>query len=136
VDFAVYQLRIKDELVPFQVASSPGRNFFRNAAETRHRGFEVSDQAKLTPAIEVATSYTFSDFVFVDDGNSAQSFEGNKLPGIAPHHLFGRVTMRIKSWQIEPQLEWNSKLYVDDANTESAMNHSYAILHLQWRVAV
>src|SRR5207253_8789132 len=66
----------------------------------------------------------------------AQSFEGNKLPGIAPHHLFGRVTMRIKSWQIEPQLEWNSKLYVDDANTESAMNHSYAILHLQWRVAV
>jgi len=36
-DAALYHMRVRDALVPFQLAEVPGRDFFRNAGRTRRR---------------------------------------------------------------------------------------------------
>lgn len=136
MDAAIYQTRIKDELVSFQTAAAPGRNFFRNAAKTRHRGFEFSARTRLTPALSLATSYTYSDFVYKDDGSAAQRNEGHRLPGIPLHHLFGRATFESHSVSFEPQLEWCSSYFADDANTIAAKNRAYLVANMLGRAEI
>ncbi|HUP89574.1 MAG TPA: TonB-dependent receptor [Longimicrobiales bacterium] len=136
MDAAIYQTRIKDELVSFQTPAVPGRNFFRNAAQTRHRGLEFSASTRLTPAISLATSYTYSDFIYEDDGSATQQNEGHRLPGIPPHHLFARATFERGDVSLEPQLEWSSSYFADDANSAVGTNDGFVLANLIGRAAL
>ncbi|MGQ0563147.1 MAG: TonB-dependent receptor family protein [Gemmatimonadota bacterium] len=135
LDASIYQIRIQDAIVPFQVAQVEGRDFFRNAGRTRHRGIELTTTAGLTPALQFTASYTFSDFVFLDDGIDAVSNEGNRLPGVAPHHLIVRPVLRTRAVVIEPELEITSRYYADDANSEAARNPGATVVNLRVRAA-
>ncbi|HEX6558697.1 MAG TPA: TonB-dependent receptor, partial [Longimicrobiales bacterium] len=113
----------------FQVNNADGREFFRNAGRTRHRGIEVATSLRVSPALHVTTSYTYSHFIFQDDGLAAAQYEGNRLPGVPPHHLLMRATARVPPIAIEPELEWTSSYFADDANT--VRNSGFAVLNLR-----
>src|SRR5690606_27598700 len=40
--FSAYRTRIRDILVPFEIPSAPGRQYYRTAATASHKGMEVS----------------------------------------------------------------------------------------------
>ena len=130
-DAALYRTRIKDALVPFQIPTAPGRSFFRNAARTRHRGLELSGALRVTSKVELATSYTYSDFVFEDDGLPAQQFEQHQLPGVPPHHLFSRAAISVGRISLQPELEWTASYFADDANTPTARNDAFVLTNLR-----
>jgi iron complex outermembrane receptor protein len=111
---------VRDALVPFQLPDGQGREFFRNAGETRHRGLEAALAAVVTPAIMVETAYTLSDFVFVDDGIATASFEDNRLPGVPNHHAFLRLRVAPnRTVSVEVEDEYTDRFFVNDANTAS-----------------
>ena len=112
-----FHMKVDDALVPFQVAGVEGREFFRNAGETKQRGLEAALGVTPVRWLSIDAAYTRSDFTFVDDGNAANAFEGNEIPGVAPDHLFGRVRIRPhRAVTVELEHEYTSEFFTDDAN--------------------
>ncbi|HET7039634.1 MAG TPA: TonB-dependent receptor, partial [Gemmatimonadales bacterium] len=64
VAVAAYYARVRDALIPFEVATDPGRRYFRNAGRTRHRGIEVEGTAATPVGLEARLAYTLSDLEF------------------------------------------------------------------------
>ena len=134
-DASVYHIRIRDALVPFQVPQADGRDFFRNAGRTRNNGFEIAANAKLTQMLRLTMSYTYNDFVFADDGIDTLSFEGNRVPGVSPHHLLVRPSLRVHPMIGEGEVEYTASYFADDANTATARNNGVVVINLRLRSA-
>lgn len=111
-----YTMAVEDALVPYQAAGVDGREFFRNAGRTRHRGIEAALAADLG-SWTVATSYALSRVVFVDDGLDSLAYEGNNVPGIPPHHLTVSLDYATQRAFLRVQANATSRYWADDANT-------------------
>jgi len=79
---AVYQVSVRDELIPYQIPSSPGRVFFRNAGRSRHRGVELGATAEIAAGLSAIASWTYSDFVYTSYATGGHDLAGRELPGI------------------------------------------------------
>ncbi|HEX2206188.1 MAG TPA: TonB-dependent receptor, partial [Longimicrobium sp.] len=87
VEAAAYRARIEDALIPFEVAGAPGRVFYRNAGEARHRGVEASAILTPRPGWTARAAYTWTDARFGRYVVNGEDREGNPVPGVAPHRL-------------------------------------------------
>ena len=97
-EVALYQADVRDALVSFEIATSPGRRFFRNAGTVRYRGIEVAGGAALGPGLDVRATWTYSDFryrryAFTAGGNT-HVLDGRRLPGIPRQTL--RLALRAR----------------------------------------
>lgn len=138
-EFAVFQMAVRDALVPFQVAQVEGRDFFRNSGETRHRGVEFAATAAFTTWATLTGSYAYSRFTFVDDGLPEENFEGNVLPGVPPHHALVRVRVQPHSRiAVELEHEWTAAFHTTDANLDAAKNPAANVLdaRAEWDLSV
>ncbi|HEY5086001.1 MAG TPA: TonB-dependent receptor, partial [Gemmatimonadaceae bacterium] len=124
-DLALYDMRIDDELIPFEVAAAAGRQFYRNAGTARHRGADVDLTAELAPLIRVHGSYSFTDARYVTyavtAGATTTSYATNRVPGVAPNMAslslqLGHPTSRFLS----VDERYRSAIPVNDANTAFA----------------
>src|SRR3989441_10884334 len=59
---ALFQADVRDELIGYQIPSSPGRVFFQNAGKSRHRGVELGAEVAIVAGVNLITSWTYSDF--------------------------------------------------------------------------
>jgi iron complex outermembrane receptor protein len=86
-ELALFQIDVKDAIVPFELAGS-GQSFFENAGRSTHRGLETALSMELLPGLTGSATYTWSDFTFDEfRGVDGEVFDGNRIPGI-PEHLF------------------------------------------------
>lgn len=131
---AAYIMDVHDALVQFQVPEADGRDFFRNAGRTRHRGLELAAGATLLPTLAVSGAYTITDVRFRDDGDPDTRFEGNRVPGITPHRVFAAVTWSPRAARITAELQHNASQPADDANT--AENPGYTVVDLRAGTAI
>jgi iron complex outermembrane receptor protein len=117
---AVFQARVRDALIPFEVPSDPGRRYFRNAGRTRHRGIEVEAGFRPLAGLRGTVAYTLSDLRFVEFATDAGRFDGNRIPGV-PRHL-GRAAVGAARGPVSVDLEARaaSFMWADDANTARA----------------
>jgi iron complex outermembrane recepter protein len=113
---AVYHMAVRDALVPFQVPNAEGRDFFRNAARTRHRGTEIDASLRPHPAVGLNGAYTFTDVRF-QAAAGAEHFSGNRLPGIPPHRLHVALTVQAAGVAFTAETERTAAQFADDANT-------------------
>ncbi len=135
-EVSVYHTRVRDSLVPFQITGGDGREFFRNAGRTRQQGVEAAAQLRVTRDVRLGASYTWNDFVFIDDGLPDQNFEGNELPGVPPHHLSARLIWSRVAWHAEAEVEHTSSFYSADNNAEVSRSPAATIVDLRWAVRV
>ena len=84
---ALYQVNVRNELISYQVPSSPGRVFFQNAGRSRHRGVELGAAAVVVPGLDLIAAWTYSDFRYTDYAIGTSSLDGRELPGIPKHWL-------------------------------------------------
>src|SRR5690606_29846423 len=56
IDVALFRIRVTNTLIPFQVEDVEGREFFRNAGESLHKGLEVGARSRLGP-VEASLAY-------------------------------------------------------------------------------
>ena len=83
-DLALFSIITEDELIPFQVpGAAAGRQFFRNAGQTTRRGAEASISTIAGP-VSLGASATWLRYVYDDFTVAGTSFEGNRVPGVAP----------------------------------------------------
>jgi iron complex outermembrane receptor protein len=129
IDVAAYTMDVRDAIVPFQIPQVDGRTFFRNAARTRHRGLEVGAGLARPGPWTLEAAWTWSRFIFIDDGTATNASAGNRFPGVPPHRVHLRAGRRVGVLRIEADLDRASRFFVDDANTAS--NQAATVLDLR-----
>jgi iron complex outermembrane receptor protein len=118
-ELSVFHIDLKDELVPFELAASPGRTFYSNAGKSDRTGVETAVSWQHESGLSADLSYTYSDFTFeefVDQGGS--NVAGAHLPGLPRHFGYAGLSYRSENG-LFARLEsvYSGKLYADNANT-------------------
>jgi iron complex outermembrane recepter protein len=129
-ELAAYHARVRDALVPFEVAGSPGRQFFRNAGRVIHRGVELGLRVPFTGTLRADASYSWTDARFGTYVVGSANHEGNRVPGVAPHRAEAALTWGATRGPFGAiELRTASRMTADDAG----MAHSpgYAVVDLR-----
>jgi len=119
VDLALFRIRTRDELIPFEIPNSGGRRYFRNAGETSRRGAELGVSAALGP-VDLGGTFTAIDYTYDDYLVGTTRLDGNAVPGVAPimSTLFATARQRFGFATLEMQQA--GRTAADDANTNYA----------------
>ena len=80
-ELAVFDIEVDDELIPYEIRGSPGRDFFANAGRSDRTGLEASLTSRPTDRIGITLSYSRANFEFADfvDDNG-RDYSGNQIP--------------------------------------------------------
>ncbi len=130
-EVSLFTIDVEDELIPFEIATQPGRDFFSNAGKSTRKGVEISIVSQPVEELRLSVAYTYSDFQFDefldDNGND---FSGNALPGI-PDKLFRGEVAYTHPSGFYSAIDF---LYVGDFfvnNANSTTNDSYSVMNLR-----
>ena len=116
----VFRSNLTDELVPFEVASAPGRTFYRNAGSSSHSGVELSLRALLGDVGSVRVAYTMVSARFDEYAPEGNDYSGNRVPGLAPDRLDAVVSTGSGPVFGELRALYQGKVPVDDAGEHSS----------------
>lgn len=119
-DAAAFNTTLTNQLVPFEVPAAPGRRFYRNAGRSQVRGFEISTRTELSSLLTARLAYGYVDARFDEFTVGDNSFDGNRIPGLAPHRLEGALRIGDEVWFGELRLEARGEVPANDANDSSA----------------
>lgn len=140
-EVAVFHIDLEDELVPFEVATSPGRTFFSNAGKSSRTGIETAVSWKSNAGFGVAASLTWSDFTFDEfvDANG-NDFSGSNLPGLPEY--FAYLGLKYESdggFKASLDTSYSGSLYANNANSVkvpsyvvSGLRASYEFQNGKW----
>ena len=129
-DITVFNTGLTNQLVPFEVPASPGRVFYRNAGESRVRGFEFSTRTELSSLLTARLAYGYVDARFSEFSVGDDNFDGNRVPGLAPHRLEGALRMGRGAWFGEVRVEARGEVPANDANDAAAAGFTLVELRL------
>jgi iron complex outermembrane receptor protein len=123
LEATLFRTDLSEELVPFEVPSSPGRTYFRNAGDSHHVGWEVAVEGRPTHAAWLRVAYTRVDARFESYVVESVDFSGNRIPGLSPHRLDGRLLLTRGAAFLELRGLYEDAIPVDDANTFTSPAH-------------
>ncbi len=133
---ALFLAEVDDLLVPFEDPSVPGRRFFRNAGQSRHRGAEVGFTWRPADPLTLRGAYTRADYAYVDYEVDGERYDGNTVPGVPRDFLVAGVELRLGSG-LGAALEQAvaSRVEANDANSADADGWASTDLRLWWERA-
>lgn len=112
-EVVAFGARIRDELVPFEVANQPGRTFFRNAGKSRHYGVEAALRLVTGSGIDGALAWTRVNARF-NEGSGSSSADA-RVPGVAPSRIEANLNWVVDGFNIGLDLGHTGEIPVDDA---------------------
>ena len=128
-NLTLYHVDSWNELVPYELESSPGRSFFRNAGRSLRRGIESSYSLNWDSPWKLSLNYTYSDFRYKDYQTPDSDFSDNTLPGLPPHLFQGQLLYQIpQGLSVRFSAYHRGLLYGNDANT--ATEEAVTLLHI------
>jgi iron complex outermembrane receptor protein len=130
-DLAVYNSKVSDELIPFEIPGGAGRRYFRNAGSTLRTGVEASLATQIGMA-SLGLSYSYSHFRFEDYEVAGTDFADKRIPGIPIQQLQGSATFRNGAWYLVMEGETRGGVYVSDANTIRSPGYELMNARLGW----
>jgi len=114
-ELLAFHTDLADELIPFEVATDPGRTFYRNAGESRYRGFEAAVRVALEKGLHARLAFTRVDARF-----RGGELDGNRIPGRAPALLEGVLGQDLGPGYWSADFRWSDGIPVNDANSAEA----------------
>ena len=134
IDASVFTKAIRGELLPRSIivpGSSTPQTVYENAGRSRNWGAEFAATASLATDVDLGVSYTWSHFrleeftgtVVNGQGNAVPTdFAGNALPGVPAHRVAAELRAKpIRNLTVNVVGEWQSRVFVDNANTVDGM---------------
>ncbi|MEX2574783.1 MAG: TonB-dependent receptor [Balneolaceae bacterium] len=123
-DVALFGLRVTNLIIPFEEEDG-GPTLYRNEGDTRHTGIEIHLRSRPADGVLLELMYTWIDATFGEG-----DFEGNKLPGVAPHRIGSKLSFNLGNHVISSDVEWVGEYHADSQNT--AVNDSYFLLNSRY----
>jgi iron complex outermembrane recepter protein len=133
----LFKTLTQNEIV-IQETNAANRSVYGNADKTQRKGLEFALSREFAHDISTYASYSLldakfdSDFTFTTSTGASRTIKaGNQIPGTYRNQLYGEVAWKYQPLGFNTAFEgrYNSKVYVDDINTESA--NSYAIFNVR-----
>ena len=125
-----YQTNLRDELVAFEVLSAPGRTYFRNSGESRHRGAEATASAvSRNGLVRTDLTYSHTNAKFLEYEVDGEDLSGNRVPGVARDRVQLRIHVSPNRWWAEVVGAYVSVVQANDQNT--ALAPSYSVLDMR-----
>ena len=129
-NLALFIIDIKNEFIPYEIERLPGRNFFRNSGRSKRNGFELSFNIDISNTLKFYTSYTFSNFKYINFHLIDRNYDNNYMPGIPKNLFYSQIFSKNKSgFNYKLIFRFNDKIYLDDSNTN--FTNSTSILDLR-----
>ena len=135
-EVSVFQIDLEDELIPYELAAFPGRDFYSNAGSSDRTGIETALNWQNDSGFGVDASFTWSDFdfdSFIDDNGN--DFSGNQMPGLPKQfgYLgFNYTTNNGFSGVFETV--YSGDLYANNANSVEVS--SYTVANLRFNIDI
>jgi iron complex outermembrane receptor protein len=121
-DASLFRTGVRDELIPFEIPSSNGRRYFRNAGRTVRKGAELGTELTLDP-LTLTLAYTYSHFRFEKYTVAGQDLSTKFIPGIPAHRFQGAARFGSPSRFAIAEIEGTGKAWLDDANISRASGY-------------
>lgn len=124
-ELAIFRIKSDNEILPFfDVASASV--YYRNLGKTERNGLEVGLSARLAKDFYGYLSYTFSDFLFVNDTMEFSSLPtGTHLPGLPRHNLYSEL-------RYQPSLGFFGSVKTQFVGEQFADNQNVARVEPYW----
>ncbi|WP_134016118.1 TonB-dependent receptor family protein [Modicisalibacter xianhensis] len=81
-DAALFSVRVRDELVPYELEGEDGRTYYRNAGESERQGLELSVGWQMSPQWRADTALTLASYEFDNFSTQDGDYSGNRIPGL------------------------------------------------------
>jgi iron complex outermembrane receptor protein len=128
-NIALFNINTENEIV-----TNVGGTYatYRNAGKTTRQGAEISAESLLNNNISLYAAYTYLDATF-DTGSSFSP--GSAIPGTYRSQLFAEAAWKYQpiGFQTALEMRYNSKVYVNDANTANVSEYTIFSLRGQFR---
>ena len=119
IDVAVFSIGTRDELIPFEIANSGGRRYFRNAGKTLRRGAELSVSTAVGP-VDLGGTLTRLAYTYEDYRVGTTRLDGKDVPGVAPLSSSLFATARQPVGFVTLEMQQGARTAADDANLNYA----------------
>ena len=135
-EVAIFDIDLRDELVPFELENLPGRTFYSNVGKSSRTGIESLMSWTLKPNFVFDASYTWSDFSFdnfIDKNN--KDFSGSKLPGLPQsfaHFAFRYINEH--GLNATYNFNYSGDLYANNANSVKVNSYSVSNFRLSYQI--
>jgi len=130
-NLAFFIINIENEFVPYEIKNLPGRFFFRNSGRSKRSGFELSFNIDISNTLKFYTSYTFSNFKYINFHLIDRNYDNNYMPGIPKNLFYSQIFSKNKSgFNYKLIFRFNDKIYLDDSNTNFAKSTSILDLRI------
>jgi len=131
-ELTTYRTSLTNEIVRYQVAAIPGRDFFRNAGKSRHTGAEAT-LAAATPSgfLQGHVTYSYTDARFRDFISDGVDVSGNRIPGISPQRVEAVLRASPNIVFAEIAGSFVDAVPVNDRNTAGFSAPSYTLLDIR-----
>jgi iron complex outermembrane receptor protein len=129
INLNLFKITTKDELIVDDTAS--GRSTYTNANDTKRTGAELSIDSRFANNISTYISYSLLNAKFDSSftpTNNRLIANGNKIPGTYSNQVYAEVAWKFQPLGFSTAIEgrYNSKVYVNDTNVESAPSYKIA----------
>jgi iron complex outermembrane receptor protein len=136
LNIALFRTNTENELVATQTGTYA---VYANAGKTKREGIELSVDTQLEHNVGLYAAYTYLNARFdspyhvtgTDPATTYNVISGNYIPGIYRNQLYGEVSWKAPNVGFTTAFEgrYNSKVYVDDRNSDIAP--SYSVFNLR-----
>lgn len=133
-NLTIFKVTTDNEIV-LSETSAANRSVYGNADKTTRTGAEFSLDSRFDNNISTYISYTLLDAKFdssftytPSSGTPTTVNAGNKIPGTYRNQIYGEIAWKHSPLGFSSALEgrYNSKVYVNDTNTDAAPSYTIA----------
>ncbi len=116
------------ELLPYELAIYPQRQFYKNMGRTLRKGVETQ-LSFVSSSFELSSAYTFAHYTFQKGGDLDAALSGNKIPGIPDHHWNSNVSLGLgENSRISLQYAYIGRMLANNSNSVAVA--SYGLAHM------
>lgn len=119
MEVVLFQISTSNEIIPYELAQFPGRDFYRNAGRSNRKGIELSAHYYIIRNWYINASYSLSSMKYNDYEVGGINYIGNQLPGLPSQRgTISSVYTMPSGIAIKMSLQSTGGLYLDDANKD------------------
>tara|TARA_Y100001935_G_C17301092_1_gene509298 strand:+ start:617 stop:2698 length:2082 start_codon:yes stop_codon:yes gene_type:complete len=129
-EIVLFESKVENEIVPYEVEDEPSRSYFKNAGITRRRGLEFTLSTNPYKSLEFQYTHTHAEYKFIKFGHGEDILNGNFLPAIPRY--FGKFNILYSltsNLNVDAEIYYSGKVYFDDHNT--AEGNGYLLTNLK-----
>ncbi len=130
-EIVIFKTKTTDEILPYELENSPGRNFFHNIGKSSRKGLELSSMYSVSEEVSINSSYTFSSFKFKHFIDKNNNFSGNFIPGI-PKNMFYTELLYENSSNFFASIDFHhiGKIFTNNKNAISTKGYNLSNIRI------